>query len=105
MDNNSDGSIPDDKRFVSHPDAERHEQFMRQVMEIVLKEAVFDGTSRQGLVVEWMEPDALAEVLGTNLSLPDQPQPHHKLVNLLKSVIRYSVKTGHPRFINQLFSR
>lgn len=76
---------------------------MRQAFEIILKEAVFDGTSRDGPVVEWMEPESLMAILGKDL--PYHPQTDEHMIQLIRNVIRYSVKTGHPRFINQLFSR
>lgn len=76
---------------------------MRQVVDILLKEAVFQGTSRDALVIEWMEPESLMALLGKDL--PKNPESDEDLVKLIKNVIRYSVKTGHPRFINQLFSR
>ena len=90
-------------RFQTKSSQEQHEQFMRTVMEIVLKEAVFEGTSRNTLVIEWMEPERLMTLLGTEL--PKNPQSDDILVQLIKNVVRYSVKTGHPHFINQLFSR
>jgi hypothetical protein len=89
--------------FETRPVQIMHENFMRQVMDIILKEAVFEGTSREGLVTEWIEPEALIEIMGAEL--PEHPQSEAKLIQLIKNVIRYSVKTGHPRFINQLFSR
>jgi sulfinoalanine decarboxylase len=81
---------------------EKHEPFIRQVFEILLKDAVFDGTSRDGLVTEWMEPESLMAVLGKEM--PQQPQTDNHLIEVIKNIVRYSVKTGHPRFINQLFS-
>lgn len=89
--------------FKTQPSEKQHEQFMRQVIEIVLKEAVFEGTSRNNLVTEWMEPETLMAIMGKEL--PKEPQSDEKLVQLIKNVVRYSVKTGHPHFINQLFSR
>lgn len=90
-------------RFFSQPDRIQHEEFMRQVMEIVYEEAVFTGTSRDKKVTEWMEPEFLMTLLGKQL--PRDPQPNENLIQLIKTVVRYSVKTGHPHFINQLFSR
>ncbi len=89
--------------FQTEPSQEQHEQFMRKVMDIVLEEAVFQGTSRNNLVIEWMEPESLLTLLGKEL--PKNPQSDETLVQLIKNVVRYSVKTGHPHFINQLFSR
>ena len=89
--------------FETKPVEKVHDKFMRQVMDIVLKEAVFEGTSRNSLVIEWIEPESLMEIMGKEL--PENPQSEEKLIELITNVIRYSVKTGHPRFINQLFSR
>lgn len=36
--------------------------------------------------------------------LSAKPTSHDELLHLAKNVIRYSVKTGHPHFVNQLFS-
>ena len=91
--------------FTTQPSQQQHEQLMRQVMEIVLKEAVFEGTSREKLVVEWMEPETLMALMGAGCRMPEEPQSDEKLVQLIENVVRYSVKTGHPHFINQLFSR
>lgn len=89
--------------FKSAPVQEQHEAFMREVFEILLKDAVFQGTSRNSLVTEWTEPETLRALLGPEL--PNEPQTEDHLIQLIKKVVRYSVKTGHPRFINQLFSR
>lgn len=90
-------------RFRTKPVKEQHENFMRQVMDIVLKDAVFEGTSPNSLVIEWKEPECLMELIGEEL--PTNPQSDEHLIQQIKNVIRYSVKTGHPHFINQLFSR
>lgn len=60
------------------------------------------GTSRNNPVVEWVEP----ETLPTKIDLPPNRagESHATLLGLLSSVIRYSVKTGHPHFVNQLYS-
>ncbi|KAJ8664563.1 hypothetical protein QAD02_006225 [Eretmocerus hayati] len=88
--------------FQSLPDKKRHEAFIRDAVEIILERAVFEGTSRKNRVVEWVEPDALGSKL--NLALGPYGESHEVLLDLVTSVIRYSVKTGHPRFVNQLYS-
>lgn len=90
-------------RFKTQPNPQQHENFMRQVLDIILKDAVFEGTRRDTPVIEWMEPECLMALVGKEL--PESPQPDEKLIQLIKNVVRYSVKTGHPHFINQLFSR
>ncbi|XP_015524065.1 cysteine sulfinic acid decarboxylase [Neodiprion pinetum] len=86
----------------SLPIKENHEQFLRDFMDIVIEKAVFEGTSRKNRVVEWTAPIDLLSAI--NLNPEDKGLTHEDLLSLAKSVIRYSVKTGHPRFINQLYS-
>lgn len=49
-----------------------------------------------------MEPAALRSAV--DLTLPDEGLPHEHLLSLARNVIKYSVKTGHPFFVNQLYS-
>lgn len=39
-----------------------------------------------------------------NLNLEKSPTSHEELLNLTRDIIKYSVKTGNPHFVNQLFS-
>ena len=52
--------------------------------------------------MEWVEP----AVLPTKIDFaPKQAgESHDSLLHLVELVIRYSVKTGHPHFVNQLYS-
>ncbi|XP_014233539.1 cysteine sulfinic acid decarboxylase [Trichogramma pretiosum] len=79
-----------------------HEKFIRDAMELILKEAVLGGTSRDNKVVEWTDPEELPKKI--DLALRQHGESHTKLLELLHLVTRYSVKTGHPRFVNQLYS-
>ncbi|CAL7942271.1 unnamed protein product [Xylocopa violacea] len=88
--------------YKSLPVREVHEKFMRSFVDLLLEEAVFEGTSRTNRVVEWIEPATLHSVV--DLKLYDQGSTHEELLSLANDVIKYSVKTGHPRFINQLYS-
>ncbi|XP_076756849.1 glutamate decarboxylase-like protein black [Xylocopa sonorina] len=88
--------------YKSLPVREVHEKFMRNFVDLLLEEAVFEGTSRTNRVVEWIEPAALHSVV--DLKLYEQGSTHEELLSLANDVIKYSVKTGHPRFINQLYS-
>lgn len=49
-----------------------------------------------------MSPERLRTAL--DLSLKDTSSTHEELLHHVHSIIRYSVKTGHPRFVNQLYS-
>lgn len=72
----------------------------------MLEEAVFAGTDRANKVCEWRDPAELRRAI--DLSLPhgadSAPMDHEQLLGLVKDTIKYSVKTGHPYFINQLYS-
>ncbi|XP_030376770.1 cysteine sulfinic acid decarboxylase [Scaptodrosophila lebanonensis] len=97
--NSSNGAI---SNFVaSHPVAE-FEQFIRVCVDEIIKLAVFEGTNRSSKVVEWHEPAELRQLF--DFQLREHGESHEKLRQLLQQTIRFSVKTGHPYFINQLYS-
>ncbi|XP_076245863.1 glutamate decarboxylase-like protein black [Calliopsis andreniformis] len=102
LDSTSRKDSKQDCYYKSLPVREFHEKFMRNFVDVLLEDAVFKGTSRKNRVVEWMEPTALHSAI--DLSLTDQGVSHEELLSLARNVIKYSVKTGHPRFVNQLYS-
>jgi glutamate decarboxylase len=89
--------------FCSLPSEVLHGEFLHDVMELVLKEAVFAGTQRKNPVVRWHDPDHLCDLL--NLTPTEKPATHAELLQVIHDTITFSVKIGHPYFINQLFSR
>lgn len=95
-----DGSMSK-RLIVSHPNAET-EEFIRICVDEIIKSAVFDGTSRSNKVVEWHSPEEMKELF--DFKLNHQAESQEKLFELLKKTIEFSVKTGHPYFINQLYS-
>lgn len=88
--------------FITHPNKEAHETFIKTCMDIILKNAVFEGTNRKNKVVDWVDPDELERSF--DFQLKDTAESQESLLNLIKETIKYSVKTGHPYFINQLYS-
>ncbi|PSN32645.1 Cysteine sulfinic acid decarboxylase [Blattella germanica] len=88
--------------FASLPDKQRHSQFLKDAVDFMLEKAVFDATNRSNKVVEWKAPEELLKLL--DLDLSNEPVSHDRLLQLMEDVTKYSVKTGHPFFINQLFS-
>ena len=90
------------QRFESLPNRAAHEKFLRDSLEIILNGAVFSATQRENKVLEWRQPAELMKIL--DLPLKDSADSDEKLLSLMKDVIKYSVKTGHPYFVNQLFS-
>jgi len=89
------------KFVASHPAAE-FEGFIRACVDEIIQLAVFQGTNRSSKVVEWHEPAELRQLF--DFELRDKGESQDKLRHLLRETIRFSVKTGHPYFINQLYS-
>lgn len=78
------------------------EKFLRTLFDNVLNTAVFDGTKRENKVLEWRDPEELSKIF--DMSLKDEPDSDEELLKLASDTVKYSVKTGHPYFVNQLFS-
>lgn len=90
------------ERFESLPIRSVHETFLRNCIDEILNSAVFNATDRSNKVVEFKNPEILGNIL--DLKLKATSDSDEKLLELLKDTIKYSVKTGHPYFVNQLFS-
>lgn len=75
---------------------------MKECLDVILKDAVFDGTNRRNKVLEFVQPEKLMQTF--DFALKKTPSTHKELIKKVKNVIKYSVKTGHPYFVNQLFS-
>lgn len=88
--------------FESLPRRDHHEAFIRECTEILIKDAVFRSTARENKVLEWKDPEELQKLIDFNMKTDGAT--NDELVQLLKDTIKYSVKTGHPYFVNQLFS-
>ncbi|XP_046560539.1 cysteine sulfinic acid decarboxylase-like [Haliotis rubra] len=78
------------------------EDFLRDIFKVIMEDIVQKAGDREGKVIEWMAP----EELSAKMDLEPQPtsESHEQLMDRVKDVIKYSVKTGHPHFVNQLFS-
>nr|ABX89951.1 aspartate 1-decarboxylase [Tribolium castaneum] len=88
--------------FESLPNRRLHEEFLRSSVDVLLQEAVFEGTNRKNRVLQWREPEELRRLM--DFGVRGAPSTHEELLEVLKKVVTYSVKTGHPYFVNQLFS-
>ncbi len=90
--------------YQSLPTRMQHETFFRDCVETVLEEAIFfGGADRKSKVVNWKSPQELQQAM--DFTVKRAPTTHEKLLQHIKNVIKYSVKTAHPYFMNQLFSR
>lgn len=80
-----------------------HNAFLRECVDIILENAIFKGSDRRNPVVNFKSPQELKKAM--DFTLNHSNSTHEKMVQHIKNVIKYSVKTGHPYFMNQLFSR
>ncbi|XP_057412057.1 cysteine sulfinic acid decarboxylase isoform X2 [Balaenoptera acutorostrata] len=83
-------------------DAVAAEALLQNVFGIVVDEVIRKGTSASEKVCEWKEPEELKQLL--DLELRNEGESQEQILERCRAVIRYSVKTCHPRFFNQLFS-
>ncbi|XP_056374435.1 glutamate decarboxylase 1-like [Hyla sarda] len=80
------------------------ERFLQEVFEILFSyiRKTFDGKSK---VLDFHHPHQLLEGLeGFNLEISDQPEPLEQILGECRDTLKYGVKTGHPRYFNQLSS-
>ncbi|XP_071768120.1 acidic amino acid decarboxylase GADL1 [Centroberyx gerrardi] len=78
------------------------ESFIQQSMAIIMEDAVRKATDVREKVCEWRSPEQLKELL--DLELGDGGEAQSKILQRCRDAIRYSVKTTHPRFFNQLYA-
>ncbi|XP_072305991.1 cysteine sulfinic acid decarboxylase [Eucyclogobius newberryi] len=76
--------------------------FLDEVFRILVEEVLCKGTNANEKVCRYEEPEVLAEIL--DLELREKGEPHDKLLQRVRDVATYSVKTCHPRFLNQQFA-
>lgn len=89
--------------YRSAPSAVEHEEFVRDAVRLMLERAVFRGTDRRHPVLNWKSPEELRAAF--DFDLERSATTHGRLLHLIEDTIEHSVKTGHPYFVNQLFSR
>ncbi|XP_050297083.1 cysteine sulfinic acid decarboxylase-like [Anthonomus grandis grandis] len=86
--------------FCPVPNPDVHGEFLQKVVDLLFKNVVF--TSRRDKVLLWKSPEELMEEF--DFSLPQRGEGQEKLLQIMKNTVKFSVKTGHPYFVNQLFS-
>lgn len=85
--------------IIDHAEGQR---FLNDAFKILVEEVLCKGTDGEQKVCQYEEPEALAQIL--DLELRETGEPHEKLLQRVKDVATYSVKTCHPRFFNQQYS-
>ncbi|KAM4633031.1 acidic amino acid decarboxylase GADL1-like [Polymixia lowei] len=77
------------------------DSFLPQALAIIMEDAVRRATDVREKVCEWRSPEQLKELL--DLELREGGEAESEILQRCRDTIRYSVKTGHPRFFNQLY--
>ncbi|XP_059162402.1 cysteine sulfinic acid decarboxylase-like [Physella acuta] len=78
------------------------ESFLDSLFQLIKEEALKKGTSRETAVIEFKQPHEL-EVL-FDFEIHHKPSSHESLLEEVKKIIKYSVKSGHPHFHNLLYA-
>ncbi|XP_074261881.1 acidic amino acid decarboxylase GADL1 isoform X5 [Saimiri boliviensis] len=73
-------------------DAKAGEKFVEEACRLIMEEVVLKATDVNEKVCEWRPPEQLKQLL--DLEMRDSGQPPHRLLELCRDVIRYSVKTS-----------
>ncbi|XP_064202588.1 glutamate decarboxylase 1 isoform X1 [Anguilla rostrata] len=93
------------KDLLPHPDGEKMTRgFLQELVSTLLAYVTktFDRTSK---VLDFHHPHQLKDGLeGFSLELPDLPENLEQILVDCSDTLKYGVKTGHPRFFNQLSS-
>ncbi|XP_035237390.1 cysteine sulfinic acid decarboxylase [Anguilla anguilla] len=84
------------------PDHAEGQHFLKEAFQIILEEALCQGTDTKEKVCEWRDPEELRAIL--DLELRDGGESRDQLLRRVRDVAKYSVKTSHPLFFNQLFA-
>jgi len=77
------------------------ESFLRQLFDMLLEKGIKQGSDANQKVVEFVHPAALQAKL--DLELRAEGETNKTLIGLCEDTLKYSVRTGHPRFFNQLY--
>ncbi|XP_068860883.1 acidic amino acid decarboxylase GADL1 [Aphelocoma coerulescens] len=83
-------------------DSKAGEKFVEEACKIIMEEVVQKADDVTEKVCEWQAPEMLKQIL--DLEMRDTGECHQKILQLCRDVIKYSVKTNHPRFFNQLYA-
>jgi len=74
-------------------------EFLKRVVEILLDHITIQN-DRSTKIVDFHTPEQLKEVI--DFTIPEDPINLDQLLVDCKDTLKYQVKTGHPRFFNQL---
>jgi len=73
--------------------------FLKSVVEILL-DYIKEENDRNSKILDFHHPEEMLKVM--DFTIPEKPMNLEELLQCCKKVLKYSVKTGHPRFFNQI---
>ncbi|XP_068236418.1 cysteine sulfinic acid decarboxylase-like [Palaemon carinicauda] len=77
-------------------------KLLQEVLNLVEKERLVTGVDRSKEVVEFKHPEELQSLL--KLDISSEGRSEEDMIQIFKEVVKYSVRTGHPYFYNQLYA-
>ncbi|VDM24706.1 unnamed protein product [Toxocara canis] len=75
------------------------EKFLKDVVEILLN-YIKEENDRNSKILDFHHPAEMQQLI--DLSIPDHPETLAQLLENCRNVLRLGVRTGHPRFFNQI---
>ena len=75
------------------------EDFLQEIFDILV-DYIKKSNDRSSKILDFHHPDQILETM--DFSLPEKAQPLDQIFVDCKDTLKYQVKTGHPRFLNQL---
>ncbi|CAJ0598935.1 unnamed protein product [Cylicocyclus nassatus] len=78
---------------------EGSEKFLKAVVNVLLK-YIREQNDRSKKVLDFHHPAEMLKLI--DMSIPEKPQNLEHLVKECEKVLKYGVKSGHPRFFNQI---
>ncbi|VDK81477.1 unnamed protein product [Onchocerca ochengi] len=74
-------------------------KFLEEVVKILL-EYIHEENQRENKILNFYHPDEMQKLI--DLSIPDKPCTLQELLQDCRNVLSLGVRTGHPRFFNQI---
>lgn len=75
--------------------------FLESMIQLMMTKCVDEVVKGETKVIEFVHPKELEQRL--KLGVSENPCSDEKIISMCRDIIKYSVKTGHPHFYNQLF--
>ncbi|KAK2164503.1 hypothetical protein NP493_1413g00006 [Ridgeia piscesae] len=76
-------------------------RFLQEVVDVLI-DYVHKSNDRSTKVLDFHHPHTLREMMDHCLDIQEEPQNLEQILSDCKETLKYCVKTGHPRFFNQL---